>query len=254
MNCRIFKKVVIPLAHHQLMDALMREQGLLHSEVCSDCALRLNEERALTAGVRAAAAEIALQEAPAHLEATLLNAFREQNGLRAKPADLSVMRLRPPGSGRQLRALAAGIVLLISLVATVWLQQSWLKRPAKQLALSQPTPLPAEPQTPSPLPAREVITQKEVLQATNAVPHRRPRRQRAAQSLPEVEVVTEFFPLLEGDDLNTVESGQIVRVELLGSALLAVGLPIDAALADEPVKADVILGHDGQARAIRFVR
>jgi hypothetical protein len=67
-------------------------------------------------------------------------------------------------------------------------------------------------------------------------------------------VVTEFFPLLEGDDLNTVESGQIVRVELSGAVLLAAGLPIDAALVDEPVKADVILGHDGQARAIRFVR
>jgi hypothetical protein len=254
MNCRIFKRVVIPLAHHQLMDALTREQGLLHSEACGDCALRLNEERALTAGVRAAAAEIALQEAPAHLEATLLNAFREQQALKAKPADLSVMRLRPLWSGRQLRALAAGILLLISLVATVWLQQSWLKRQPKQQAVSQPTPLPPELQSPSALPTREVVGQEVAVQATNSGPQRRPRRQKAANSPPEVEVVTEFFPLLEGDDLNTVESGQIVRVELLGSALLAAGLPIDAALADEPVKADVILGHDGQARAIRFVR
>jgi hypothetical protein len=72
--------------------------------------------------------------------------------------------------------------------------------------------------------------------------------------LSEVEVVTEFFPLLEGDDLSSLESGQIVRVELQGSELLAVGLPVDAAMTGEPVKADVVLGHDGLARAIRFVR
>lgn len=254
MNCRIFKKVVIPLAHHQLMDALTREQGLLHSEVCGDCALHLNEERALTAGVRAAAAEIALREAPAHLEATLLNAFREQHALKAKPADLSVMRLRPVWSGRQLRALAAGILLLISLVATVWLQQNWLKRQPRQQVLSQPAPSTPEPPAPSPAPDTVMTQQRVGFQATPTVPQRPPRRHRAANSPREVEVVTEFFPLLEGDDLNTVESGQIVRVELLGAELLAAGLPIDAALADEPVKADVILGHDGQARAIRFVR
>jgi hypothetical protein len=33
-----------------------------------------------------------------------------------------------------------------------------------------------------------------------------------------------------------------------------VGLPVDAEMANTPVKADVLLGHDGLARAIRFVR
>jgi hypothetical protein len=254
MNCRIFKKVVIPLAHQQLMDALIREQSLRHSEVCGDCALRLSEERALSGAVLVAAAEIALQEAPAHLEATLLNAFREQKALRAKPADLSVMRLRPLWSGRQLRALAAGILLLMSLVAAVWLQQNWLKRTTKEQVGSQPTPFSPEPQAPAPLPDRSVAPQEIGFQATPPSPQKRARRHRVANNLHEEEVVTEFFPLLEGDDLNTVESGQIVRVELSGAVLLAAGLPIDAALVDEPVKADVILGHDGQARAIRFVR
>jgi hypothetical protein len=248
MNCRIFKNVVIPLADNRLMDAVIRQHGLLHSEVCPQCALRLSEERALAAGVRAAAAEIALQQAPAHLESGLLKAFRQQQVELAKQAT----GRRTSWSGFPLRALAAGVLLLLSLLAGLWLQQSWLKR--QQLARAAIPATPAAPDAPAPgsLPADSVIVQKVNLQAGG--PQRRPRRYRAAVRSPEVELVTEFYPLLEGDNLEEMESGQIVRVELSGAAILAAGLPLDAALADEPIKADVILGHDGQARAIRFVR
>jgi hypothetical protein len=70
----------------------------------------------------------------------------------------------------------------------------------------------------------------------------------------EAEVVTRFFPLREGEDLTTLESLQFVRVELPGSAPSEVGLPVDPETVSEPVKADVVLGQDGLARAIRFVR
>jgi len=45
-----------------------------------------------------------------------------------------------------------------------------------------------------------------------------------------------------------------VFAPLVVAALIAVGLPVDAEMADTPVKADVLIGHDGLARAIRFVR
>jgi hypothetical protein len=51
-----------------------------------------------------------------------------------------------------------------------------------------------------------------------------------------------------------MESGQIVRVELPRSALISFGLPMDMERADERIKADVVLGNDGLARAIRFVK
>jgi hypothetical protein len=38
------------------------------------------------------------------------------------------------------------------------------------------------------------------------------------------------------------------------SALASLGLPMNVERANERVKADVLLGHDGLARAIRFVR
>jgi hypothetical protein len=45
-----------------------------------------------------------------------------------------------------------------------------------------------------------------------------------------------------------------VRVELPRSALSSFGIPVNADHAGGRVKADVLLGEDGTARAIRFVR
>jgi hypothetical protein len=50
-----------------------------------------------------------------------------------------------------------------------------------------------------------------------------------------------------------LEEGLVVRVELPRSALVSFGLPMNMERADERIKADVLLGNDGLARAIRFV-
>jgi hypothetical protein len=254
MNCQVFEKVVIPLAHNRLMDAVIREQSLLHSEVCTACALRLNQEHMLMAGVRAVAAEIALQEAPAHLEIALLNAFREQKVAAVAPVDMPILRKKHVWSNWQLKALAAGILLLISAVATLWLQQGWANRQlGKQASLAAPACIPV-PEAILLASGGVVVEQQVTYQEASSRPPKRLRHQVSRNPLPETETVTEFFPLSENNNLDSLESGQIVRVELSGSALLAAGLPVDAATVNEPVKADVILGHDGQALAIRFVR
>jgi hypothetical protein len=68
------------------------------------------------------------------------------------------------------------------------------------------------------------------------------------------ELATEFIPLVYQNDLLPAENVQIVRVKLPRAALVSFGLPINEDRAGEPVKADVLLGDDGVARAIRFVR
>ena len=67
------------------------------------------------------------------------------------------------------------------------------------------------------------------------------------------EITTEFLPLTYGG-LSQVDDGQVVRIEVPRSALQSFGLPVNIERAGERVKADVLLGHDGVARAIRFVR
>ena len=69
-----------------------------------------------------------------------------------------------------------------------------------------------------------------------------------------VEIATSFIPLSNGRSLAAAESMQLVRVELPRSALVSFGLPMNVERADERVKADVLIGNDGVARAIRFVR
>ena len=69
----------------------------------------------------------------------------------------------------------------------------------------------------------------------------------------EVEVTTGFLPLIYDGLLPPLESGQVIRVEVPRFALISYGLPLNAERADEPIKADVLLGQDGLARAIRLV-
>lgn len=62
-----------------------------------------------------------------------------------------------------------------------------------------------------------------------------------------------FIPLPNAQRIEPSESVNVVRVEVPRSAMLAVGLPVSADRVSELVEADVMLGSDGLARAVRFV-
>jgi hypothetical protein len=68
------------------------------------------------------------------------------------------------------------------------------------------------------------------------------------------EYATDFIPLSYGGVQKPMESGEVVRLEMPRSALIAFGLPVNVEHADTPVKAELLLGEDGMARAIRFLR
>jgi hypothetical protein len=53
--------------------------------------------------------------------------------------------------------------------------------------------------------------------------------------------------------LPQFESGTIMRIELPVASLPAYGVDISPAADDQPIEADVLVGQDGQARAIRLV-
>lgn len=73
--------------------------------------------------------------------------------------------------------------------------------------------------------------------------HRRPQPR---------EVMTEFYPLIE--DAPPFERGELLRVSLPASAMRGVGLPVNEDRLTDMVQADVLVGQEGLARAIRFVR
>jgi hypothetical protein len=77
----------------------------------------------------------------------------------------------------------------------------------------------------------------------------------AAQAAPQAadsSASADFVQLATGDSSAPLESGQMVRVQVPRAALAALGLPVNAERAGELVKADILLAHDGTARAIRL--
>jgi hypothetical protein len=142
---------------------------------------------------------------------------------------------------------ATALLLLVGFVGWAWLRRQ-ASPPPQQADYKKPAPA-VTPESSVPLKS----VQPELVQHTP-----RPRQQvrhRSRHNIAEVtEAVTEFYPLREGEDLTALETLQLVRVELPSSALSEVGLPVALEAAQTRIKADVALGEDGLARAIRFVR
>lgn len=261
MNCQDFEKLVLALARNQLLEAGIRAQGLAHTEVCARCAACLAEERALLAGMHLVAVEIAMEEAPARVETALLAAFRAQASRRDTPVMKTLSVNKRWGNKRwgQWRMVAAwaAVILLAVLVSVAWLKPASDEQ--KQAAV-QPTKTTASPAPPKEAPAPQhkgQVEEPKLADVLAGTPRPKPQhrmRRAVDHDSEDTEVVTQFFPLREGEDLAALESMRLLRVELPGSALGEVGLPVTPDAANLLVKADVVLGDDGLARAIRFVR
>src|SRR6185369_13498108 len=106
---------------------VVREQALEHAESCSRCGGRLAEERALFAAMRGVVEELSDKEAPASVEKALLVAFRKQNTVPAAP--VVMLTSVKPGHrfGWKAGAIAAGILLLISVLTIFWQRSGALK-------------------------------------------------------------------------------------------------------------------------------
>lgn len=63
-----------------------------------------------------------------------------------------------------------------------------------------------------------------------------------------------FIPLVPDTAWAPGESAQVIRVSMPRAALGSFGLPVDEARAFEMVRADIVVGQDMVARAIRIVR
>jgi hypothetical protein len=248
MNCSDFEMNVRVLVRAELIDAARRDTILGHAANCPQCSERLSGEQALIAGVRAVVAELDQQSAPGHVRTSLLTAFREHAattaGNKVVPMPVKVAR------HWRLESAAAAILMAVSMGAIFWMSNRSPvgEKPALIVSLAPP---PNEKRTSA------VVTGKSDIEIPGSViitPTTKTRPRVARHRPKATEEVTEFFPLMEGIDLDSLEAVQAVRVELPASALNDLGLQTNQDSRTGPVKADVLLGIDGIARAIRFVR
>lgn len=106
---------------------------------------------------------------------------------------------------------------------------------------------PVTRQTPAPVVA--AARQQPAIEAARPVRHRKARKTTAHPR-----VATEFVPLPYGDTLTPFEKSRLVRIRLPRQALEIAGFPPHPTGAGDFIDADVLLGEDGLARAIRLIR
>ncbi|HEY4424439.1 MAG TPA: hypothetical protein VGN10_09545 [Pyrinomonadaceae bacterium] len=252
MNCQRFETVVSELARGQMMAAEQRTEALAHSDACDDCAARLGDEQMLTLGLQSLASEMESLEAPREIEGKLLEAFR------AREVVVPITK-RQSNTRYWFAAIAAMLLIAISVVVF-----RWSNRPAdepRQAKQEQPQPklevtnksneqLVQTVEKPS---ADYLLPQRWKPKRIRPVSLRRPNNAAVANHVTK-EIATDFIPLSYMSPASLQEGGQIIRVQVPRSALANFGLLVNMDRYNEKVKADVLYGVDGMARAIRFVQ
>jgi hypothetical protein len=290
MNCLEFKGQIEILARGALADARTRAAAEAHSESCETCAARLADERALSTGLRALAAGMKDAEAPARVETALLAAFRTRaaaaaaEGSSEAAAGREVVPLSGHAPARRwswAKTFAVASTAAAASLALFVLIRPGVDAPAgpresaahtQKKMMIEPPPNsnggpPASPVSRADERVGSVPVPTEVVRdtmpraaytprtrATNISYNSRPMRPALAADARAQEVATEFIPLVQAGPYTQAEEGHLVRVELPRSALASFGLPVNAEAPGGRVKADVLMGQDGVARAIRFVR
>jgi len=234
MNCEQFEDAVAEIARGVLSDASVSRGALAHAETCPRCARRLANERRLSEMAAACRARDEGRAAPPAVENVLLAAFRERRR--------TVRRRRSMWVASAAGGAIAAALLIAAFVA---LPRSEAPRP---VAARAGTPA-AKTQITAPVYRQLEKPKPRALRAAirKAV---QPRTVEAASR--NREIVTDFIPVVY--DPDPIERGSVVRVHLPRAALVAFGFPVNELRAEEPIKADVLLGEDGLARAVRFVK
>jgi hypothetical protein len=279
MNCSDFERIINDLAREQMLDQAQRVHGLAHAESCARCAARLADERALTLGLHTLATSAQQGEASARVEAALVSAFRRRDSVvfinpAARPARFA-QRSRLAQRWRWAASIAAAAALLFLAFAASRMQPStptqavaardsqavkltpWLPAADERAARPDPVVLSAGRGTqPQPAFLTASNRRRDSMYGSNRAGTTSESAQpfKGAADTTGSDIATDFIPLTYGADLSSMDSGRVVRVELPRTALTRFGLPMNAERAGEPVKADVLIGEDGLAQAIRFVR
>ena len=278
MNCQDFESNVNDLTREQMMEASVLAEALAHGEECEACARRLEEQRSLSFKLRALARETSSAKLPP-MGNDLLTAFRSRQAATNPRAMRASRHYRAIVAG----AMAVAAMVLIAIVVTVIRSRS--VTPAVQ---SLPPSV-----GPKSLPPTEIatVTPGASTQELIPLPHKNTGREGRGvagknrhrnvnptvvpvQSVADLsakdvtaketptnitsdaaaEITTDFMPVGYASATTLQDGGQLVRVELPRSALVAFGLPMNVNRYEEKVKADVFFSADGMARAIRFVQ
>jgi hypothetical protein len=241
MDCESFKALVPEVDRPGCLAASVLDLAWGHAQNCARCARRLARARELTTALGALAKADEREHAPMRLEARLLSAFRAH---------------RKTVRSFQRRKLAWWTAAAAVLAVMIGGGLVWHHLSASQHAHGSAravAAIPSDRVAPNPPQATLTAPASQGGDGRNNKPSRTVKR---AASPPEPEPVTElaeFLPLPFTDDDSPLGTAEVVRIRLSESALGVLGLPVSNEASRQPVTADVVIGEDGVARAIRFI-
>lgn len=254
MNCSEFQHISHELVRDRL-EGREKIEALAHAGDCPGCAQYLEQERRLTLKLGFLSQALYSQEAPERLESVLLTAFREHaahtdgNGsvpLHAGPRFWAHRKFWGWG------ATAAALAAVIALAAGTHPRRSSQPEVSSASVTSSAA---STPEHASQLATAEPQDHSQQQPVVQAVRHRRNLspsvRSVADEGATTIADNSGFVPLIYCDELNCGTPGEIVRVEIPASSLPMMGLVSENRTG--PVRADVVVGEDGIARAIRLV-
>jgi hypothetical protein len=240
MSCLTLKDAIVEKARGRDLRPGTAAAVESHVEHCASCSTLLAREVRLSEGLRALAAASASQVPSEELEQKLIASFAQHHST-------------PQGRRQRARYrwMPAAAAIILAAGALAWWR---LPNPARDNTRRTPpatTAVSSQSPEASAIPAPVVKPASGINGPTrNAGPAMTGRR-RAERPRP---IRPEGFVTLPAAvGLPDFESGEIVRVEIPLTSLPAYGIEILPENPSSPVEADLLLGQDGQARAIRLV-
>jgi hypothetical protein len=199
-----------------------------------------NEFQELSTRLAEFASTVRRMNPPPELEEKLLAAFRTQ-------------RPTPPPGVTWWR-VAAGVAAVMAIAVVLWreppeLTESQRSKTQGKMAAFRP----AAPQSATVDTVPTPVGPVPAVRAKSTRPLPTPGRAPRTPSAPPREIVTEFLPLRGGEVFASDEWVQVIRVGLARAEMSRFGFPVPDEARGEIVRADVMLGSDGTARAVRFV-
>jgi len=251
MNCAEFEDSLDLL--DRVVDEMTRQRALNHASACAACSRLLSDDRAVNSALSGLALETEEEGAPPRVRAAVLESYSRmypaESGAGSTVERAGVIQFPSWLKSRTIMTLAAAASILALVALGIQLMRP-VPRPGGEevIALVEPA-IKVKPEINKDREPKNVESTESVPESKKAVPRVR-RRPAAVNSAAE----PDFIPLTWVSDTASLRSGTVVRVEVERATLLAMGLPVNETRSDSLIKADLVVGDDGIARAIRFVQ
>ncbi len=256
MNCEDFNEIINELADYRPVDVTTRDAGVSHAALCADCAAKLANARAVSSTLLLAAGAES-ENAPDTIKENLLAAFAAHQQTTSAPGNVVPISSRRKLGWWAAAAVAAAAAIVFAVMLPVW-KGAPTTNPQPSVAVKTP---PVETPRDTPRAIKPVVPRgtNEAFHATIATERRvfraKPRRVITPDTNETVARNTsEYIPLTYLASATAMDTGTIVRVQLSRAALMRLGLPISVEGSSDSIRADVVIGDDGVARAIRLVQ